>query len=102
MKVYIVTTYYSDYEWSDKTVIGVFDSLEKAQDCKDEWMKERTLFLASPSPIPEDEMDLYYAGQIAEKREEEYMNWASRRSYEEYFNDISINTYTLNEIVCTQ
>jgi hypothetical protein len=98
-KVYLVTAHYSDWEWSDERHLGIFDSLEGARVCQDLFEKERTLFLASPSPISEDEMELYYSNQIGEKRVEEYLDWQSRQSNENDFNEVNINEYTLNKTI---
>lgn len=98
MTVHLVKARYSDYDWSDERVLGIFDSLERAQTCKDAFEKERTIFVNTPSPLSDDEVDLYYADKLGKKKEEDYEKWMRRQQDEQDFDVIIIRSFELNEI----
>lgn len=96
MKLYVVTAYYSDWEWSREDLVGVYDSEEKANEAKKAYEIDVNLRKLEESPLTEEERELDTL-DLPDDRWQVNYDWLQRLDELRYFGHIRIQEITLND-----
>lgn len=76
MKVYVLKT--SRGSWDDyfQYKIGIFSTLEKAEEAKQNWINEiEKILKENPNPFDEKKMELFNMCELSEEEEQPYLDW---------------------------
>lgn len=95
MKVFVVTAYYSDYEWQREDLVGVYDSLLGAETAKKMYEKHLDEIRALESPLTEEEQEID-TKDLPDDRWDIWWAWSQRRNEIMYFENIKIQEIELN------
>lgn len=95
MKVFVVTAYYSDYEWQREDLVGVYDSEPKALTAQKEYEDDLGKLKLIGDPRTEEEQELKIA-DLPDDRWEIYFEWLNKQSRMSHFESINIQEIELN------